>query len=165
MAKPSDCRTMRDVMKSVFIRMAVILFWITIAILGIILFWHVSDLTFEAISESNFIKSRLFYYVIVVLSIVSIVVGIFMAICSFVTVEKESETVSITFLVFSVIGFAMPLIGAGIIAILSCYFPDNAVPETLIALKEYGCWYFMTAIALTMTVSMATALGNSASYY
>lgn len=160
MASPSDCRTMRDVMKSVFIRILVIFFWITIAVLGVILFWHVGDITFSAISKLNFLKSQFFYYVVIGLSSLSIVLGVFMAICSFVA--EENETVSVTFFFFSIIGFAMPLIGDGFILILSCFYPDNAVPQTLKVLADLGTGYFMVIVTLVFTAS--AIFGASRSY-
>lgn len=165
MATQAECRSMREIMKFTLKKALKILFWITVIVLGVVLFWHVSDITLAFISRQEFITKHWFFVLLLVLSITSIVMGAFLLVCSFVSIEKDLEKESFTFAIFGMIGISLPVILRAILGILSNYIPDDSFPFSLENINDLLNIYSAVLFAGAMLVCAFMKVCSSRYYY
>ena len=156
MATHAECCSMRDVMKSTLKQIILVLFWITIAALGVALLGKLSDMTFTFISSQTFILTRWFFWLVNGLNIVSVLLGIFMIICAIVCTAKELGNEILYFSIAGATGLALPVLEKGVLMILELYFPDNKLPENLCMLSD---WLLIYSIILGYVCAVAAMLG------
>ena len=152
MATQAECQSMRDVMKSTLKKILFFLFWITIAVLSVVLLSRVSDLFFSFISRQAFISTRWFFWLLTGLSIASVLCGVFLLICSVRVAEKEIGNEFVYFGVIGLIGMLLPLFEKGILLILENYLPGGKLSGNLALISEYLSVYSVISVGIVSII-------------